>query len=172
MKITIRPENKSDYRTISMVTDMAFGREEEGKLIENLRKNRKFIKDLSLVACMGSEIVGHILFTPILIKHEDKIFNSLALAPVSVIPELQSLGIGSQLIQKGLAKAKKLGHESVIVLGHENYYPRFGFLPASKYRITAPFEVPDNVFMAIELVKNTLQNVHGCVAYPKEFNEV
>jgi len=172
MKITIRQENKNDYSIISMVTDMAFGREDEGKLIENLRKNKKFVKDLSLVACMGNEIIGHILFTPILIKHEDMEYDSLALAPVSVIPELQSLGIGSQLVKKGLAKAKKMGYKSVIVLGHEHYYPRFGFLPASNYKITAPFEVPDNVFMAIELIDNTLQNVQGCVEYPKEFNEV
>ena len=87
---------------------MAFGQEAEGKLIENLRKNRKFIKELSLVACMGNEIVGHILFFPIFIKSEDAEQESLALAPMSVIPEFQGFGIGSQLVQKGLEKAKKL----------------------------------------------------------------
>lgn len=172
MKINLRPENKNDYSAISMINDMAFGQEAEGKLIENLRKNRKFIKDLSLVACMGSEIVGHILFFPIIIKSDNEEFHSLALAPMSVIPELQSLGIGSQLVQKGLAKAKKLGHKSVIVLGHDNFYPKFGFKPASEFNIKAPFEVPDTAFMAIELYSGSLKNTQGTVTYPKEFDNV
>jgi predicted N-acetyltransferase YhbS len=172
MQITVRPENKQDIKTISMVNDMAFGQEAEGLLVEKLRKNKKFIKGLSLVACMGSEIVGHILFFPIVIKKEDQEFESLALAPMSVIPELQGLGIGGQLIKKGLAKAKKLGHKSVIVLGHEEYYPRFGFKPASNYNITAPFDVPENVFLAQELTEGGLKGVEGMVEYPKEFNEV
>ncbi|MPQ48645.1 GNAT family N-acetyltransferase [Marinifilum sp. N1E240] len=172
MKINIRPENKNDYSVITMINDMAFGQEAEGKLVEKLRKNRKFIKELSLVASMGNEVVGHILFFPILIKSNEKEFQSLALAPMSVIPELQSLGIGSQLVEKGLSKAKKLGHQSVIVLGHDKYYPKFGFKPASKFDITAPFEVPDQAFMAIELEKNSLDCVQGCVEYPKEFNDL
>ena len=169
MKIQIRPENKNDYKIISMVNDMAFGQETEGILIEKLRKNRNFIKELSLVACMGNEIIGHILFFPIQIKSEGESFESLALAPMSVIPELQGLGIGSQLVEKGIAKAKKLGHQSIIVLGHEKYYPKFGFKPASEFNITAPFEVSDNVFMAKEIQPNSLADVSGCVEYPKEF---
>lgn len=172
MKINLRPENKNDYSVISMINDMAFGQETEGKLIENLRKNRKFIKELSLVACMGSEIVGHILFFPIIIKSHKDTFQSLALAPMSVIPELQSLGIGSQLVEKGLAKAKKLGYKSVIVLGHDKFYPKFGFKPASTFNIKPPFEVPDHIFMAIELCNNSLKNIEGTVSYPKEFNKL
>ncbi|MCT4601726.1 MAG: N-acetyltransferase [Marinifilum sp.] len=172
MKVSIRPENKSDYSTISMVNDMAFGQEAEGILIEKLRKNKKFIKELSLVACMGNEIVGHILFFPICIKNKNIEYNALALAPMSVIPELQGLGIGSRLVEKGLAKAKKLGHKSVIVLGHEKYYPKFGFKPTSKYNIKAPFDVNENAFMALELSKDALSHVEGTVEYPKEFSEI
>ncbi|WP_321309857.1 N-acetyltransferase [Marinifilum fragile] len=172
MKISIRPENKNDYSTISMVNDMAFGQEAEGILIEKLRKNKKFIKDLSLVACMGNEIIGHILFFPITIKGNKQEFNTLALAPMSVIPELQGLGIGSQLVEKGIAKAKNLGHKSIIVLGHENYYPKFGFKPAATFNIIAPFDVPENAFMALEIVKDALSTVEGTVEYPKEFDEV
>ncbi|WP_320017762.1 N-acetyltransferase [Labilibaculum manganireducens] len=172
MKIQIRPENKNDYKTISMINDMAFGREAEGLLVEKLRKNKKFIKDLSLVACMGNEIVGHILFFPIEIKSENNTFDSLALAPMSVIPELQGLGIGSHLVENGLAKAKKMGHQSVIVLGHDKYYPEFGFTPASKFNITCTFDVPNEVFMALELEKDALKTVSGCVEYPKEFNDL
>ncbi len=169
MKIQIRPENKNDYKIISMVNDMAFGQEAEGILIEKLRKNQKFIKELSLVACMGNEIVGHILFFPIKINSEKDSFDSLALAPMSVITEFQELGIGSQLIEEGIAKAKKLGHHSIIVLGHEKYYPRFGFVPASKFKITPPFDVPDSSFMAKEITPNALAYINGCVEYPKEF---
>jgi putative acetyltransferase len=172
MKIQIRPENKNDYKIISMINDMAFGQEAEGILVEKLRKNKKYSKDLSLVACMGNEIVGHILFFPVEIKSDNNTFESLALAPMSVIPELQGLGIGSQLIEKGLAKAKKLGHKSVIVLGHAEFYSKFGFAPASKFKISCPFEVPEEVFMALELEKNSLASVSGCVEYPKEFNDL
>ncbi|WP_321320502.1 N-acetyltransferase [Labilibaculum sp.] len=172
MKIQIRPENKNDYKTISMINDMAFGQEAEGLLVEKLRKNKKFIKDLSLVACMGNEIVGHILFFPIEIKSDNNSFESLALAPMSVIPELQGLGIGSQLIENGLAKAKKMRHKSVIVLGHTEFYSKFNFIPASNFKISCHFEVSDEVFMALELEKYALKTVSGCVEYPKEFNDL
>ena len=109
MKISIRPESKNDYSTISMVHDMAFGKETEGKLVEKLRKNKKFNKDLSLVACMGNEIVGHILFFPIVIKNDKEDLNTIALALMSVIPELQGLGIGGQLIKNGINKPRNLG---------------------------------------------------------------
>lgn len=155
-----------------MINDMAFGREDEGKLVEKLRKNKKFSKDLSLVACMGNEIIGHILFFPIQIKSDNKDIESLGLSPMSVIPELQGLGIGSQLIKKGLAKAIKMGYKSVLVLGHDKYYPKFGFSPASKFNITCSFDVPEEVFMALELEKTSLQSVSGCVEYPKEFNDL
>ncbi len=172
MNIQIRPEHKNDLSAISMINDMAFCQENEGDLVVKLRKNRNFIKELSLVACMGNEIIGHILFTKIIIKNEEEEFESLALAPMSVIPELQGLGIGSELIKKGLLKATKLGYESVIVLGHENYYPKFKFTPASQFQVSCPFEVPDANFMAIELQKESLENVSGCVEYPKEFNNI
>jgi len=170
MNIQIRPEHKNDISAISMLNDMAFGQESEGDLIVKLRKNKNFIKDLSLVACMGNEIIGHILFSKIVIKNETEEFESLALAPMAVIPEFQGLGIGSQLINKGLQKAIKLGYESVIVLGHENYYTRYNFTPASQFQISCPFEVLDNNFMALELKKGSLDKVSGCVIYPKEFD--
>lgn len=172
MKITIRPENKNDYKNISLVNDMAFGQEKEGLLVEKLRKNKKFKPNLSLLACMGNEIVGHILFFPIEIASETDQFESLALAPMSVIPELQGLGIGSQLVEKGLAKAKKMGYTSVIVLGHAKFYTKFGFTPASQFNISSPFAVPDKYFMALELKKEALQKHSGCVTYPKEFDEL
>ena len=171
MNIQIRPEHKNDYSSISMLNDLAFGQETEGILIEKLRKKKGFIKELSLVACMGNEIVGHILFSKIIIKNNGDEFQSLALAPMSVIPELQGLEIGSKLVYKGLQKAAKLGYESVIVLGHDKYYPRFGFAPASKFHINCPYDAPDANFMALELKKGSLDQVSGSVVYPKEFSD-
>ncbi|WP_262429174.1 GNAT family N-acetyltransferase [Paratissierella segnis] len=95
----------------------------------------------------------------------------MALAPVSVLPEYQDRGIGTNLINKSINIAKKLGYKSVIVLGHENYYPRFGFKPASKWGIKAPFDVPDESFMALELNDGSLDGVTGTVVYAKEFFE-
>lgn len=172
MNIQIRPEHKNDFSSISMLNDLAFGQEAEGNLTVKLRKNKDFIKELSLVACMGNEIVGHILFSKIIIKNNEEEFQSLALAPMCVMPELQGLGIGSQIIKKGLQKATKLGYESVVVLGHDTYYSRFGFAPASSFQITCPFDAPDSNFMALELKKGSLNHVSGCVEYPTEFNDV
>jgi len=137
-----------------------------------LRKTKKFNPGLSLVAEVQGRIVGHILFYPIEIRSEDKVFPSLALAPMAVLPEYQRQGIGSQLVEEGLKKARKLGFSSVIVLGHAAYYPRFGFEPAGKWGIQPPFEVPDDVFMALELVRDGLKDIQGTVEYPPEFKSL
>ena len=100
---------------------------------------------------------------------EQKKYPSIALAPVAVLPKYQGQGIGSQLILKGMNRAKSLDFQSVIVLGHSEYYPRFGFVPASTYSITAPFEVPNEAFMACELKRGALHEVSGIVEYAKEF---
>ncbi len=127
--------------------------------------------ELSLVAEMDDKIVGHILFSKIQIVGES-IYDSLALAPMAVIPEYQMKGLGSKLVARGLYRAKELGFNSVIVLGHKDYYPKFGFQRASKCGIKCPFKVPDEVFMAIELTENALDGESGIVQYSDEFNEV
>ena len=172
MKIEIRHETIRDYLGIKNVNDLAFGQVNEGLLIEKLRLNSYFIDKLSIVAEFENRIVGHILFFPIKVHGDLKDYDSLALAPVSVIPDLQNKGIGGQLIVKGLDIAKGLGFKSVIVLGHKDYYPRFGFIPASKWRIKSPFDSPDEAFMALELIKDGLKDVSGIIEYPKEFEEV
>jgi predicted N-acetyltransferase YhbS len=172
MKTSIRHEKSSDYPGIKKVNDLAFGQSNEGILIEKLRENSSFIKELSLIAELDGKIIGHILFFPIWIREGQNEYQSLALAPMSVIPEYQKKGIGSQLIFKGLETSRDLGFKSVIVLGHEFYYPKFGFAPASQWAIKAPFDVPDEVFMALELVPDGLKGISGKVQYPKEFEEV
>jgi len=170
MDILIRSEKTADFPAIQALNKVAFGQENEARLVNLLRQSDTFIPALSLVAMMDDIIVGHILFTKIKIKDEqENVFESLALAPMAVQPALQKQGIGEQLIRYGLKKAKALGYQSVIVLGHEHYYPKFGFVPAEKWQIKAPFDVPSNVFMALELVKDGLKGISGTVEYPKEF---
>jgi putative acetyltransferase len=172
MLVQIRPETLNDYPVIKEVNDEAFGQANEGLLIEKLRSNPDFIPGLSLVAALEGKVIGHILFFPIAVNQDADSFPSLALAPMAVRPDYQNKGIGGQLIQKGLEKAKELGFDSVIVLGHKDYYPRFGFVPAARWKIKSPFDVPEEVFMAMALVPDGLKNVSGTVKYPKEFEEV
>jgi putative acetyltransferase len=171
MNINIRHETTNDYPGIKQVNDLAFGQPNESLLIQKLRMNPDFIDKLSLVAEINERIIGHILFFPIKVLGASKDYGSLALAPMSVMPDFQNKGIGGQLIMKGLEVAKDLGFKSVIVVGHKDYYPKFGFAPAGKWSIKAPFDLPDEVFMAMELEKEGLKDVSGVVEYPKEFEE-
>ncbi len=173
MEIQIRQENKDDFNTVFEVNRLAFGQDNEANLVDLLRNSNAFIPELSLVATFDNEIVGHILFTKIEIINDDQnLTESLALAPMAVIPGFQNKGVGRQLIKRGLDKAKELQYKSVIVLGHEQYYPKFGFVPAEKWNIRSPYDVPKNVFMALELVTDGLKNSSGIVKYPKEFEAV
>lgn len=172
-EVIIRQETKADQARVYKVQKQAFERENEAELVEKLRDTDVFIPELSLLAELNSEIVGHILFTRITIMDGENIkHSSLALAPMAVLPEFQNKGIGSLLIKAGLAKAAELGHKSVIVLGHAEYYPKFGFLPAIEWDIRAPFDVPEEALMAVELVKDGLSPVAGLVIYPEEFYSV
>jgi predicted N-acetyltransferase YhbS len=176
MNIIIRQETEKDYKLSETVVEKAFKNAEhtdhkEHLLVAKLRKSDAFIPELSLVAELDGEIVGHIMLTKLLIKNEGSKYDSLALAPVSVVPEYQNKGIGSALISESLKIAKEIGCKSVIVLGHDKYYPRFGFKPASTWGIKAPFDVPDEVFMALELGDGALEDISGTVVYSKEFFE-
>jgi putative acetyltransferase len=164
----IRREKKEDFKSIYEIHVKAFKQKDESKLVERIRSSKNFIPELSLVAEENGKILGHILFSKIKIIGEEE-YESLALAPMAVLPELQRRGIGSKLIKEGLNKARELGFNSVIVLGHKDYYPRFGFERASKWNIKCPFEVPDEAFMAIELIDGALAEKAGIVEYPEEF---
>lgn len=172
MTITIRQENASDrdevYNVVkSSFENEAFSDHDEHNLVNRLRKSTAFIPQLSLVAECENKIVGYILFTEI--KVGDACL--LALAPVSVLPEMQGKGIGKQLIIEGHKMASQLGYKGCVVLGHDKYYPKFGYKCASHYHIEAPFEVPDECFMAIEFEEGSLSGVQGTVEYAKEFFE-
>ena len=167
----IRQETEADYKAIYELNQQAFGQDNESQLIEKIRSGNTFIPGLSIIAELEGKIIGHILFSKIEIQGSST-FPSLALAPMAVHPDFQKKGVGSRLVKQGLEVAKKLGFEHVIVLGHENYYPKFGFHNASNWNIQCPFEVPDNVFMAIELKEGSLEGKSGTVVYPSVFLEV
>lgn len=167
MNWTIRQETATDYKEIAALLNEAFGQSQEAQLVDALRAMDQFNSALALVAEHEQSIIGHILFTPIEIGPKKAV--SLALGPMGVLPPFQKKGVGKKLIQAGLKAAKAEAYNSVIVLGHAEYYPKFGFLPASNWRIKAPFDVPDPVFMALELEHGSLGDVEGMVVYPTPF---
>ncbi len=169
MKITIRKERESDLLVIKNINDMAFEQDNEGILVEKLRKRPEFIRELSLVAEFQGDVVGHILFFPISIKTKTGFYSTISLAPMAVIPEFQNQGIGGQLVNEGLAKVKELGHKSVVVLGHPEYYPRFRFRKASEWKLTVPFPCPDEAMMALEFEQGTLKT--GMIEFLPEYFE-
>ena len=162
--IEIRQENQKDYEEVYMVVKTAFETAEhsdgnEQDLVVDLRNSDSFIPELSLVAVKEDKIVGYILFTKIEIENHEEI----ALAPLAVLPEYQKQGIGSMLIEQGHKIAKQLGYHYSIVLGSENYYPKFGYIPAQ-----APFDVANENFMAMKLNDTDIE-ITGVVQYAKEF---
>ena len=174
MQVDIRGETVEDYDQIAEVIEAAFRDEpfsdhQEHRLVERLRQSDAFVPELSLVAETRQQIVGHILLTPLKIRQGNHSFNSLALAPVSVRPDFQRKGIGSQLIQEAHRKARGMGYTSVIVLGHEKYYPRFGYKPTRTYAIELPFEAPEENCMILALTDDGLDGVSGKVEYPRAF---
>ena len=170
--ISITSETPEDIAAIRDVVTAAFGRPNEANLVEVIRNSPNFIPSLSLVAKEDREVLGHILFSPVVIETQAGNVEAIAPAPLSVTPAHQRRGIGTQLIQAGLTKCRELNHNIVIVLGHPHYYQRFGFQTASKFGIQAPFSVPDEAFMVLELQPGALTNARGIVRYPAYFETV
>ena len=174
--VIIRQEKETDYNEVFSLTELAFRSLEisdhtEQFLVERLRKSDAFIPELSLVAEMDNKIVGYILLTKLIIRTDNAEIPSLSLAPISVHPDFQRKGIGGMLINKVHFIARELGFQSVILVGHPDYYPRFGYRKASEFGVSFPFDAPDDACMAMELSENALKNANGVVEYPKEFWE-
>ena len=166
----IRLETPDDIDGIHVVNLAAFAAGAEAKLVDNLRQNNAHV--ISLVAEQDQQIVGHILFTHVTIEPANRSFNALGLAPLAVLPQYQRQGIGSALVRKGLEIAPKAGFSNVIVLGHPEYYRRFGFVPAIRYDIRCAYDAPPEAFMVKPLIPNALNDVAGTVSYHPEFNNV
>lgn len=165
-----------DYPAVFTLIKSAFEDElysdhREQFLVERLRNSEAFVPGLSLVAEMDGQIVGYILLTKIRIVNSNVQRTSLALAPIAVLKKYQGKGIGGELIHEAHRRAKQLGFDSVILLGHQNYYPKFGYKMIKNFGIELPFDAPDKNCMATELVENALKDVTGLVEYPKEFYE-
>ena len=167
--IEIRAEQASDAGAIREILESAFESPAEAGLVEALRQQADPF--VALVAVDGAEIVGHILFTPVTIG-DHREMNALGLAPMAVAPDHQRSGIGSSLVQAGLDNCRDLGCGAVVVLGHPEYYPRFGFVPASRFGLGSEYDVPDEVFMAQELRPGFLDQVSGTVRYHPAFAEI
>jgi len=166
--MNIRYESNHDKSRVWHINSQAFPTESEANLVDALRSNAKCI---SLVAEDENSVVGQILFSPVYIEGHEQI-SIMGLAPMAVLPREQNKGIGSLLVQRGLEECKAKDFDAVAVLGHPNYYPRFGFQSSIKFNIESEYEVPDEVFMIQELTPESLSGVKGVIQYHDMFKNV
>ncbi|HEV2801192.1 MAG TPA: N-acetyltransferase [Pyrinomonadaceae bacterium] len=177
--ITVRSERPEDIGAVRRVNEAAFDRSEEAALVDALRAAAQ--PYISLVAERDGQVVGHIFFSPVTLETDDgasvivetaeRAPQMLGLAPMAVLPEFQKQGIGSRLVREGLNECRRMGCEAVVVLGHPEYYPRFGFVPAGRAGLRSEYPVPDDVFMVLELKPGALP-ARGLVKYHPEFGNV
>ncbi len=167
----IRQEKTEDINDIHALNELAFGQPQEADIVDKLRNNCG--EDLlSLVAVEKEKIVGHILFSSAVIEGQHGVIKGKGLAPMAVLPEMQRKGIGTQLVKAGIENLRGMGCPFIIVLGHPEYYPRFGFEKASLYGIKCQWEgVPEEAFMILRLDKSAALPVSGLAKYREEFNE-
>jgi len=167
--IRIRKEKQKDHDEVRIVNEQAFGQPDEGRIVDKLRESCK--ETVSLIAVSNNEIIGHIFFSPVTIETPAGCIKGMGLAPMAVLPELQNQGVGSMLVNEGVRILKKMSCPFVIVLGHENYYPRFGFERASNYGLKCQWEgVPDDAFMVLILDESVMKGVSGIAKYRDEFD--
>lgn len=166
--IVVRKEEIGDFEKVYALVAEAFATAEhsdgtEQDFVVALRKSLAFVAELSLVAELDGEVVGFIMFSKIKIGECD---TALALAPLAVAPKSQKRGIGRALVEVGHKIAAELGFELSVVLGSDEYYPKFGYEMAENFGIYPPFELPKQYFM-VKKFKDS--KVAGTVEYPKEF---
>ena len=166
----IRNERPGDEAAIHAVVSQAFGRTAEADLLKSLRGNGRAV--VSLVVDEEGQVLGQVVFSPVVIEADAGEHAALGLAPLAVLPAFQRLGIGSALVSAGLARCRDLGHTRVVVLGDPAYYARFGFSPAADFGIRYPSDVPREAFMALELVPGALDGCAGVARYSPEFDNL
>jgi putative acetyltransferase len=165
----IRNEKEIDRATVHALNGSALETSTEANIVDTLRTETRPI--ISLVAEESNKIVGHILFSPVSLSGHPP-FKIIGLAPMAVTPELQRQGIGSALVRAGLERCKQSGFGAVVVLGHAEYYPRFGFSPASRFGIRCEYDVPEGVFMILELEPGYWRDASGTIKFHEAFSEV
>jgi putative acetyltransferase len=167
--VLIRPERETDEAAVHAVNASAFETRVEADLVDALRRQAEPI--VSLVAEDRGAIVGHIMFSPVTLSGHPAL-RLMGLAPMAVVPTHQRQGIGSALVTAGLEQCRRLGFAAVVVLGHPAYYPRFGFSPATRFGIGCEYDVPEDVFMVMELDAGALRGASGTVQYHTAFSNV
>ncbi len=174
----MRPETRSDYEAVERLTYEAFsniqkpgrGGTDEHLLVHKMRSVPAFIPELSFVYELEGRIVGHIAYTQSSVVREDgTAYETITFGPVSVLPEYQKKGIGAALIRHTLEKAKSLGYKAVLITGHPEYYPKFGFVNAERFGITMPDGTSMDAFMALPLVDGALDGISGKWTYDPVF---
>ena len=165
--IALRPREPHDDAAIAAVVTSAFGTEAEARLIESLRRDSDCVCEHVAVAD-NSEIVGHVLFSRLDVTAGSQSLKAVALAPLAVRPDLQRQGIGDALTRAGLTHCGDRGHELAVVLGHPNYYARFGFSALLAKHLDAPYS--GEAFMALELATGVLGRLKWTVTYPRAFS--
>jgi len=165
--LQVRRERRGDEAAIARVNDAAFGQPDESHLVDAVRAAGH--PAISLVAVLDERVVGHILFTPVGIESPGPAIGAMGLGPMAVVPELQRRGIGSKLVEAGLRECARAGCQVVVVVGHPEYYPRFGFREARLYGLRSEYAVPDEAFMVTELTTGVLGGRGGLVRYLPEF---
>lgn len=167
MRVQIRLEQRADVVAVRETNEQAFGTTTEARLVDRLRDSTDCI---SLVATISNRVIGHILFTPVSLEPPTTV-RVAGLAPMAVRPEHQRAGVGSQLVRAGLEKCLQHGYGAVVLVGHPEFYPRFGFVQGHTKGLTCEFPVPDEAFMVLELNAGALAAVTGLVRYRPEFAE-
>ena len=173
--VTIRQETYADFCQIEDVIRLAFNDVVDSDhtdhlLVERLRHSDAYVPELSLLAEAGGTAIGHILLSKVKVASDGNVCTVLSVAPLSVLPEFQGRGVGGMLVGEAHKRALRLGYGAVLLLGHQDYYPRFGYRRAADFGIKFPFDAPDECCMAMELKPGGLDGVHGTVRYPDAFN--
>ena len=165
--MTVREETGGDAAGVHRVLEQAFPTPEEAAIVERLQA-----AGAASVACVAEDdggIVGQILFSPVTIERAPAGVRAVGLGPMAVVPARQRHGIGSALVEAGLAGCRARSVDLVVVLGHPTYYPRFGFTPAGVAGLRCEYDVPPEVFMALALRPAVLEACEGLVRYHPAF---
>ncbi len=165
----VRAERPEDHGAVRAVNLAAFDTATEADLVDALRARADPV--ISLVAEHGGEVVGHVMFTPVTWA-EHPTLALMGLAPLAVAPRHQRQGVGGALVRAGLEACREGGYGAVAVVGHPEYYPRFGFAASSRFGIGSQFDVPPEVFMLAELVPGYLEGCSGTIRFHAAFDDI